>query len=65
VGGIFHVAGAEDPVKRMVDWYNHERTHMSLLKGETPAQAFVRKMLPPGQTVIDEQTGEEYDVTSD
>ena len=29
---------------------------------ETPAQAFVRKMPKKGQTVIDGQTGEEYDV---
>ena len=29
---------------------------------ETPAQAFVRKMPKEGETVIDGQTGEEYDV---
>ena len=27
---------------------------------ETPAQAFVRKMPPRGETVVDGQTGEEY-----
>ena len=28
---------------------------------ETPAKAFIRKMPPPGQVVIDKQTREEYD----
>ena len=27
---------------------------------ETPAQAFLRKMPPKGETVTDAQTGEEY-----
>ncbi len=36
---------------RSLDWDNQE----------TPAQAFVRKM-PEGETAIDGQAGEEYDV---
>ena len=46
-------------------WYNHRRPHMSLGvdgQGETPAQAFARKMLPKGEIVVDEQAGEEYRV---
>ena len=36
--------------------------HMSLKDGEeTPAEAFIRKM-PKEETVIDEQSGEEYHV---
>ena len=44
--------------------FNYDRPHMSLGLDnlETSARAFVRKMPPPGQVVIDEQTGEEYDV---
>ena len=51
VGGGYHV-------------FNYDRPHMSLDLDnlETPARAFVRKMPPPGQVVIDKQTGEEYDV---
>ena len=47
-----------------MEWYNYDRPHMSLDLDnlETPARAFVRKMPPPGQVVIDKQTGEEYDV---
>ncbi len=53
-----------DPVDLFMQWYNYDRPHMSLgLDGEeTPAQAFVRKMPPKGEIVIDEQTGEEYHV---
>ena len=47
VGGPFHSAGPTDPVARLVRWYNHDRAHMSLNKGETPARAFARKMPPP------------------
>ena len=51
-----------DPIDLFMQWYNHGRPHMSLNRDEreTPAQAFVRKMPPKGETVIDEQTGEEY-----
>ncbi len=51
-----------DPIDLFMQWYNHDRPHMSLNRDEreTPAQAFVRKMPPKGETVIDEQTGEEY-----
>ena len=51
-----------DPIDLFMQWYNHDRPHMSLSRDEreTPAQAFVRKMPPKGETVIDEQTGEEY-----
>ena len=46
-----------------MQWYNYDRLHMSLNRDErkTPAQAFVRKMPPKGETVIDKQAGEEYD----
>lgn len=45
-----------------MEWYNYGRAHMSLNQEseETPAQAFMRKMAPTGETVMDEQTGEEY-----
>ena len=45
------------PVHEMV---HYDRPHMSLGRDgeETPAQAFVRKMPPRGETVV--QTGEEY-----
>lgn len=46
-------------------WYNHNRPHMSLdwENQETPAQAFAKKMPKEGETaVIDEHTGEEFDV---
>ena len=47
VGSPFYSAGPTDPVARFVRWYNHDRSHMSLNKGETPARAFARKMPPP------------------
>ncbi len=52
-----------DPVDLLMDWYNNRRPHMSLNRKqrETPAQAFVRKMPPKGEIVVDEQTGEEYE----
>ena len=64
MGGPFNTKPKTDPVERFVEWFNHDRPHMSLDLDnlETPAQAFTRKMPSPGQTVIDEQTGEEYDV---
>ena len=44
VGNPFYSTGSTDPVARLVHWYNYDRTHMSLNKGETPAKAFARKM---------------------
>ena len=51
-----------DPVDLFMRWYNYDRPHMSLGRDgeETPAEAFVRKMPPRGEIVVDEQTGEEY-----
>lgn len=46
VGSPFYSAGPTDPVTRLVHWHNYDRTHMSLGKSETPAQAFARKMPP-------------------
>ena len=54
-----------DPVDLFMEWYNHRRPHMSLGvdgENETPAHAFIRKMPPRGETVVDKQTGEEYHV---
>jgi len=31
-----------------VEWHNYERDHMSLDEGETPAEAYARKMTPRG-----------------
>ena len=64
VDGPLNTEPKKDPVTRFVEWYNYDRPHMSLDLDnlETPARAFVRKMPPPGQVVIDKQTGEEYDV---
>lgn len=64
VGGPFHTAPLTDAVSRFIEWYNLYRAHRSLdwENQETPAQAFVRKMPPKDVIVIDEQTGEEYDV---
>lgn len=52
-GGPFYTAGPRDPVERLVDWYNNERSHDSLDvdSGETPAGAFARKMAPKGVDV--------------
>ena len=47
VGGPFHAEGPNDPIDRLVAWYNYERDHMSLDEGETPAMAYARRM-PPG-----------------
>ena len=52
-----------DPMDLFMQWYNYRRTHMSLNDGETPAEAFERKMAPKGERIIDEQTGEEYDAS--
>ena len=64
VGGPFHTSPMMDAIDRFMDWYNHDRAHRSLYweNQETPAQAFSRKMPPAGETVIDQQTGKEYDV---
>ncbi len=48
------------PMDLFMAWYNHSLPHMSLNKGETTADAFVRKKAPRMETVIDEQTGEKY-----
>ena len=50
-----------DLMNLFMRWYNYNRPHMSMENGETPAEAFERKMTPKGERVIDEQTGEEYD----
>ena len=51
-------------IDELVRWYNHIKPHMSLDWDnlETPAKAYARKMPEKGTRVIDEQTGEEYDV---
>ncbi len=54
-----------DPADLFMEWYNHRRLHMSLgvdWENETQAHAFIRKMPPRGETVVDKQTGEEYHV---
>ena len=60
VGGPFHAEGPNDPIDRLVAWYNYERDHMSLDEGEAPAMAYARKMPPRGVTVTDEQSGISY-----
>ena len=62
VGGPFNAEPAKPALERFMEWYNYRRAHMSLdwESRETPAQAFLRKMAPAGETVVDEQTGEEY-----
>ena len=52
-------------ILRFVTWCSHIRPHMSLDWDslETPVGAFIRKMPPKGTTVVDEQSGEMYDVT--
>ena len=64
IGGPFHAAaGTEDPVARLVDWYNN-LPHMSLMDGrETPAEAYVRKQAPKG-TTAEEMEGDP-DATGD
>ncbi len=44
-----------DPVNQFMKWYNYERLYMSLGRdgAETPAEAFVRKMPPRGEIVVD------------
>ena len=61
MGGPFHRAkGPQDAMSRLVEWYNHERDHMSLDEGETPDMAYARKMPPRGETVMDPQSGITY-----
>ena len=50
-----------DPVARFIRWYNERRPHESLDMDvlETPAQAFIRKMPPKDEIVIDKETSEE------
>ena len=48
-----------------MEWYNHRRLYMSLGvdgKNKTPAHAFIRKMPPRVETVVDKQPWEEYHV---
>ena len=56
VGGPFHTEPPKPALERFMEWYNYNRAHMSLdwESGETPAQAFMRKMAPAGETVVDE-----------
>ena len=53
-----------DGIDELIHWYNYTKPHMSLDWDnlETPAKAYARKMPQKGTRVIDEQTGEEYDV---
>jgi len=53
-----------DTTDELVHWYNYTKPYMSLDWDnlETTAKAFVRKMPEKRTRVIDEQTGEEYDV---
>ncbi len=52
-----------NPIDLFMRWYHMDRVHMSLdtENRETPVQAFARKMPEPGERIIDEQAGEEYD----
>ena len=61
-GGPFCTAKPRDPVDRFVDWHNDDRPHVPLdwSKRETPAQAYARKMPPPGAVVRDSGSGERY-----
>ena len=62
VGNPFNTEPPKSAIERFMEWYNYRRAHMSLdwENGETPAQAFIRKMAPKGEIVVDEQTGEAY-----
>ena len=53
-----------DPIDLFMQWYNHDRPHMSLdwENRETPAQAFERRMPEGGRTAVDGQAGEGHDV---
>ena len=56
VGDPFNTESNRDDVSRFIDWYNNIRPHMSLNEdiGETPSQAFIRKMPPKGEDIIEE-----------
>ena len=58
-GDPFHTEPPKPALGRLMEWYNYGRAHTSLNCGnrETPAQAFMRKMAPAGETVVDGQTG--------
>ena len=60
MGGPFYTEGPRGPIDRLVGRHNYERDHMSLDEGETPAEAYARKMPPRGVTVTDEQSGISY-----
>ena len=64
MGGSFHASPMMDAIDRFMDWYNHDRAHRSLdwENQETPAQTFSRNMPHAGETVIDQQTSDEYGV---
>ena len=51
-----------DPIDLFMQWYNYDRPHMPLNRDERgdASPAFVRRMPPKEETVISEQTGEEY-----
>ncbi len=53
-----------DTIDGLVHWYNHIKPHMSLDWDnlETPAKVMQERCPEKGTRVIDEQTGEEYDV---
>ena len=61
VGGPFYQDGPTDAMTRLVRRHNEDRPHMSLSEGETPAMAYVRKMPPREQRVIDVQLGDVYE----
>ena len=63
IGGPLNTTPRKDAVTRFIEWYNNIRTHMSLNDMETPAQAYRRKMPPIGETVTDEESGEQYHVS--
>ena len=51
----------EGDIDRIMIWYNYKRPHMSL-NLKILYEAYNRKMPEPGTTVIDEESGEKYDV---
>ena len=53
----FNTESNRDDVSRFIDWYNNNiRPHMSLNEdiGETPSQAFIRKIPPKREDIIEE-----------
>ena len=61
-GGPFNAEPAKPALEWFMERYNHRRAHISLdwEDRETPAQAFLRKTAPAGDTVVDQQAGKEY-----